>query len=111
MITIGILLNILGMLCWLLFTLAIYAFPFFVDTTAGIYWLQAGTGPFGALVIGLIVGCFTLVLRRYAFAVARSPVVGLVIGPVFAVPAVCAGYDATFSFVAAGANPRFFAGR
>jgi hypothetical protein len=99
MIIIGILLNIvgLGIFCWLLFTLAIYAFPFFVGTTAGIYSLQAGTGPFGALVVGFVGGGFALVVGRYAFAVVRSPVIRLAIGLVFAVPAARAGYDATFS--------------
>ena len=95
MIIIGILLNIvgLGVLCWALFTLAIYAFPFFVGLTAGIYAFQAGTGPFGAIVVGFVAGGSALVLGRYAFSVARGPVVRLLIGLLFAVPAARAGYD------------------
>ena len=99
MITTGILLNIvgLGVLCWALFALAIYALPAFVGLTAGIHTYQAGTGPFGAIVIGFIVAGFALVLGRYAFSVARAPVVRLVIGLLFAVPAARAGYDVTLA--------------
>jgi len=101
MIVIGILLNIvgLGIFCWLLFSLAINALPFFVGTTAGIYSLQAGAGPFGAVVVGLLTGTFTLAAGQYAFAVARVPIVRLAIVLLFAVPAACAGYEATFSLV------------
>ena len=104
MIVIGILLNIvgLGIFCWLLFTLAINALPFFVGTTAGIYSLQAGAGPFGAFAVGVIAGGFTLGAGRYAFAVARSSIVRLAIGLLFAVPAACAGFDATFSLAHLG---------
>ena len=43
MIIIGILLNIagLGIVCWALFALAVYALPFFVGMTAGMYTFQA----------------------------------------------------------------------
>ena len=60
MIIIGILLNVvgLGVFCWALFTLAIHAFPFFVGMTAGIYSFQAGTGPFGAIVVGFVAAWF-----------------------------------------------------
>jgi hypothetical protein len=104
MIIIGILLNIvgLGIFCRLLFTFAIHAFPFFVGTTAGIYSLQAGTGPFGALVIGFVAGGFTLVVGRDVLSVARAPVVRVATGLLFAVPAARAGYDATFSLAHTG---------
>ncbi len=104
MITTGILLNIvgLGVLCWALFALAIHALPAFVGLTAGIHTYQAGTGPFGAIVIGFIVAGFALVLGRYAFSVARAPVVRLVIGLLFAVPAARAGYDVTLAFAHLG---------
>ena len=104
MIIIGILLNIvgLGVLCWALFTLAIYAFPFFVGLTAGIYAFQAGTGPFGAIVVGFVAGGSALVLGRYAFSVARGPVVRLLIGLLFVVPAARAGYDVTLALAHIG---------
>jgi hypothetical protein len=104
MITTGILLNIVGpgVLCWAMFALAIFALPAFVGLTAGIHTYQAGTGPFGAIVIGFIVAGFVLVLGRYAFSVARAPVVRLVIGLLFAVPAARAGYDVTLAFAHLG---------
>jgi hypothetical protein len=97
MIIVGILLNVvgLGVICWALFTLAIHAFPFFVGMIAGIYTYQTGTGPFGAIVAGLVAGGFTLAVGRYAFSVVRSPVIRLVVGLLFALPAARAGYDAT----------------
>jgi hypothetical protein len=104
MVIIGILLNIagLGLLCWALYTLAVYAVPFFVGTTAGIYSLQTGTGPFGAIVIGVVAAAFTLVVGQYAFSVARSAIVRLVIGLLFALPAARAGYDVTLAFAHIG---------
>ncbi len=99
MLIVGILLNVvgLGVLCWALFTLAVHALPFLVGATAGIYSFQIGMGPFGAIVIGFIVTCCTLVVGRYAFSVVRAPVVRLLIGLLFAVPAARAGYDMTFA--------------
>ena len=104
MIIIGILLNIvgLGVFCWALFALAIHALPFFVGMTVGIYSYQTGAGPFGAIVVGFVAGGFTLVLGQYAFSVARSPIVRLVIGLLFAVPAARAGYDVTLALAHIG---------
>jgi hypothetical protein len=104
MVIIGILLNIagLGMFCWAVFRLAVYAVPFFVGTTAGIYSLQAGTGPFGAFFIGFVTAGFTLVAGQFAFSFARSAIVRLVIGLLFALPAARAGYDATLAFAHIG---------
>ncbi len=99
MIIIGVLLNIvgLGVFCWALFTLAIYSLPFFVGMTAAIYTYQTGTGPFGAIVAGFVARGFAFVLGQYAFSAARTPIVRLVIGLLFAVPAARAGYDATLA--------------
>lgn len=99
MLIVGILLNIvgLGVLCWALFALAIHALPFFVGLTAGIYSFQIGMGPFGAIVIGFIGACCTLVVGRHVFSVAGSPVVRLLVGLLFAVPAARAGYDVTLA--------------
>lgn len=74
MIIIGILLNGLGIFCWALFALATHALPFFVGMTVGIYSFQAGAGPFGAIVVGFVMGGFTLVVGQYAFSIARSPI-------------------------------------
>jgi hypothetical protein len=99
MLIVGIILNVvgLGVLCWALLTLAVHALPFFVGLTVGIYSFHAGTGPFGAIIIGVVAGGFALVLGRYAFSVARAPIVRLLIGLLFAVPAARAGYDVTLA--------------
>ena len=104
MLIIGILLNIvgLGIFCWALFALATHALPFFVGMTVGIYSFQAGAGPFGAIVVGFVTAGFTLVVGQYAFSVARSPIVRLVIGLLFALPAARAGYDVTLALAHVG---------
>ncbi|WP_316227982.1 hypothetical protein [Bradyrhizobium sp. SZCCHNR3015] len=104
MIIIGVLLNIigLGMFCWVLFTLAIYALPFFAGVTAGIYSFQVGAGPVGAIVFGFTAAGLTLAAGQYAFSAARSPFVRLVIGLLFAVPAARAGHDLILAFAHMG---------
>ena len=99
MVIIGVLLNVIGLgaFCSALFALAIHALPFFVGMTVGIYSYQAGAGPLGAIVVGFVLGGVTLVLGRYAISVARSPIVRLAIGLLFAVPAGYAGYDVTLA--------------
>ena len=104
MIIIGVLLNVvgLGVFCWALFALAIHALPFFAGMAAGIYTYQAGAGPLAAIVVGFVASGFTLVVGRYAFSVARSPIVRLVIGLLFAVPAAHAGYSVTLALAHLG---------
>jgi hypothetical protein len=104
MIVIGILLNVVGLgaFCWALFALATHALPFFVGMSVGIYSFQAGVGPFGAIVVGFVAAGFTFVLGRYAFSVARSPIVRLAIGLLFAVPAAHAGYSVTLALAHLG---------
>src|SRR5581483_3315658 len=53
-------------------------------------------------VIGFIVACCTLVAGRYAFLVVRSPIVRILIGLLFAVPAARAGYDVTLALAHIG---------
>jgi len=93
MVIIGILLNIVGLgtFCWALFALASHALPFFVGMTVGFYSFQVGAGPFGAIVVGFVAGSTTLVVGQFAFSVARSPIVRLVVGLLFALPAARAG--------------------
>ena len=108
MLIIGVLLNIvgLGILCWALFALATHALPFFIGITVGVYSFQAGAGPFGAIVVGFVTAGFIFVVGRYAFSLARSPIVRLVIGLLFAVPAARAGYSVS----ACPCTPRYVLG-
>ncbi|MGF6312064.1 nitrogen fixation-related uncharacterized protein [Bradyrhizobium sp. i1.8.4] len=104
MLIIGILLNVvgLGIFCWALFALAIHALPFFVGMTVGIYSSQAGAGPLAAIVVGFVTAGFTLVVGQFALSVARSPIVRVVIGLLFAVPAARAGYGETLALAQLG---------
>src|ERR1700694_1507578 len=54
----GLVLSIvgLGFFCWLLFTLAVYALPFFAGLTAGLAAFHSGAGVIGALIVGVLVG-------------------------------------------------------
>lgn len=110
MIIIGILLNIagLGAVCWALFTLAVYALPFYVGLTAGLYACQTGTGPIGAIIIGFVAGAFGLLAGQYLFSVARSPALRLVIALLFAVPAACAGYHMTLGLARVGVSSEWW---
>lgn len=98
MLVIGILLNIiaLGFFCWALFTLAIYALPFFIGMTTGLYAHHAGAGPLGAIGCGLVAAAFVLVIGQAVFSFVRRPVLRVAVALIFAVPAALAGYYATF---------------
>lgn len=62
MIFIGILASIaaIGGLCWLLFTLAVFALPFFAGVSSGTWAYQTGAGWLGAIIIGLVGAALTL---------------------------------------------------
>lgn len=106
MIIIGILLNIvgLGVICWALFALAVYALPFFVALTAGMYAHQSGIGAIGAIVVGFAAGAFGLLAGQHVFSAVRSPAIRLVIALLFAVPAACAGYQVTLGLAHVGVS-------
>jgi len=110
MLIVGALLNIvgLGIFCWALFALATHALPVFIGMTVGIYSFQAGAGPFGAIVVGFVTAGFTLVVGQHAFSVARSLIVRLAIGLLFAVPAAYAGYDVTLALAHLGISEEWW---
>ena len=96
MLIIGIVLTFIGLayLCWLLFSLAVYALPFFVGVTAGFAAYHSGSGPIAATIIGAIVGSVTLLVGQIAFTRLRSPLMRAALAVFFAVPAAMAGYHA-----------------
>jgi hypothetical protein len=96
MLIIGIILAFVALAypCWLLFALAVYALPFFAALSAGIAAYHSGSGPIGAIVVGVIAGAVTLLLGQVAFATVRSPLVRATVALVFAAPAALAGYHA-----------------
>ena len=100
MLALGIVLNIIGLgfFCWVLFTLAIYALPFFIGMSVGLYAHESGTGPLGAIGLGILAGAFVLVVGQTIFSLVRTPILRIAIALLFAVPAALAGYYATFGF-------------
>ena len=96
MIIVGIVLALVGLayLCWLLFALAVYALPLFAGVTAGLAIYHTGSGPIGAIIVGLIAGTITLFVGQIALMTLRSPFIRAGIALLFAVPAAIAGYYA-----------------
>ena len=73
MLAIGLILGIfgIGLFCWLIFNLAVYALPFFVGLTAGMAAFHSGAGVLGAFLVGLVVGALTLGIGQTAFALVK----------------------------------------
>ena len=94
MLALGLVLNAvgIGLFCWLIFTLAVYALPFFVAVNAGMLALHRGTGVVGASIVGIAAGAVTLAVGQTAFSIARSLILRAAIAAVFAIPAAVAGY-------------------
>ena len=92
----------LGFLCWLAFTLAVYALPFLAGTAAGIFAYHTGAGAVGGAAVGLIAGAITLVAGEFAFANIRSTIIRSIIAATFALPAAVAGYHLVLGLSALG---------
>src|SRR5258708_16962996 len=85
MIAFGIALNLvgLGVFCWLLFTLAIYALPFFVGVAAGLCAYHTGAGPLGAITLALLAGGATPAAAPIRFPIVPTPLGCFVPSPLF----------------------------
>jgi hypothetical protein len=90
----------LGTMLALLFTLAIYAVPFFVGLTVGTWAFETGAGVIGAAVVGLVAGVVALFAAQLLFASVRSLALSAVIALLFATPAAVAGYHAVLGISA-----------
>ena len=101
MIFIGILLSIaaIGFLCWLLFTLAVFALPFFAGVTAGTWAYGTGAGWLGAIVVGFVAAGLTFGFGQFLLATVRPTWARLLIAAAFVAPAVVAGFHATHGIV------------
>ncbi|TJV05506.1 MAG: hypothetical protein E5Y12_08475 [Mesorhizobium sp.] len=97
MIILGILLCVtaIGILCWLLFTLAIVALPLFLGVNAGAWAFNTGAGWPGALLVGILAAGLTLGVGQILLGVVRPMWAKLAIAMVFVAPAIVAGYHAT----------------
>jgi fermentation-respiration switch protein FrsA (DUF1100 family) len=102
MIAIAAALTALLLMCWILFTLAVYALPFFVAASAGMFAYQTGAGAFGAALVGLLAGIVALVLGQTLLAIVRSPVLRAALAIIYAAPAAFAGYHAVHGLAAMG---------
>jgi hypothetical protein len=104
MLAIGIVLSLFGIgsLCWLVFTLAVYALPFFAGMSAGLAAYHSGAGVIGALVVGVAAGAVTLIAGQFIFATFTSPLLRGLIALLFAAPATVAGYHATLALARLG---------
>ncbi len=97
MIILGIILSVfaIGFFCWLLFTLAVYALPFYIGLIAAFAAFHHGYSLFGSALIAIIVAASVLALGQLLFAAVRMPLLRACIALVFAIPAAVAGYHAT----------------
>jgi hypothetical protein len=104
MIILGIILSVfaIAFFCWLLFTLAVYALPFYAGLTAAFTAYHHGYGVFGSGLIAIIVGAGVLALGQLLFAAVRVPLLRACIALVFAIPAAVAGYHATLGIARIG---------
>ncbi|MCP4617662.1 MAG: hypothetical protein GY844_14665 [Bradyrhizobium sp.] len=104
MLALGLLLNIagIGIFCWLVFALAVYALPFFVAINAGIWAYHSGAGVLGTPLVAVAAGGMTLALAQIAFAATQSLFVRAVIAAVFALPATFAGYHVVLAMAQMG---------
>lgn len=101
MIFIGILASIaaIGTLCWLLFTLAVFALPLFAGVAAGMWAYNTGAGWLGGFVVGAVAAGLTYGIGQLLLAFVRSLWLRIAIALAFVAPAALAGYHATYGIV------------
>jgi len=87
--------GIIGLLCWLVFTLAVYALPLFVGATVGILTHGSGAGAAGGFILGVLTAGAVAIVGQLIFAFARPLWIRLIAAVLFAGPAAVAGYAAT----------------
>lgn len=92
----------LGVLCWIVFTLAVYALPFAIGLALGLYLYEAGQGVFLAITAGLFVGGFVAAIGEITFERVRSVPLKFAIGLIYAIPAGIAGFHAAKGFAEFG---------
>ena len=104
MLVIGLILSMfgIGLFCWLIFILTVYALPLFVGLTSGMAAFHAGLGAPGALLIGIVTGLLTLGAGRLAFALVNLVPLRAAIAAAFAIPAGIAGYHAVLGLTEIG---------
>lgn len=101
MIVLGILVSfaVIGLLCWLLFTLAVYALPFFIGVTVGLWSHETGASIFPAFLIGAFAAGITFGVGQFLLAVLRPMWLRLLVALAFVAPSALAGFYATYGIV------------
>lgn len=94
-LNIVLLLVAVGFLCWLVFTLAVYALPLLTGVTAGLWAYETGTGPVRGFFVGAAAAAAVAIVGQLLFAFARPLWVRVIVAGLFAGPAAVAGYAAT----------------
>lgn len=89
----------IGLLCWLLFTLAVFALLAFVGVTAGAWAHGTGAGIPGAVLIGVVVAALTLAAGHLLITFVRPMWLKLIVAIAFVAPAAIAGFHATHGIV------------
>ncbi|RTM03880.1 MAG: hypothetical protein EKK31_17725 [Hyphomicrobiales bacterium] len=101
MIILGIFASLaaIGLLCWLLFTLAVFALPAFVGVTAGAWAHGTGAGIPGAVLVGAVAAALTLAAGHLLITLVRPMWLKLILAIAFVAPAAIAGFHATHGIV------------
>lgn len=89
----------IGFLCWLLFTLAVFALPLFAGVSIGTWAYGTGAGWPGAILIGLVGAALTLGIGQFLLIVVRPLWIRLLVAAAFVLPAAIAGFHATHGIV------------
>jgi hypothetical protein len=89
----------IGALCWLLFTLSVFALPVFAGASAGIWASQTGGGWIGGIAVALAVAGSLLGASQLLLAHARRLWLRIAVGLAFIAPAGFAGFHATHGVV------------
>ncbi|MBB4373693.1 hypothetical protein GGD63_006521 [Bradyrhizobium sp. cir1] len=84
----------IGFFCGLLFTLAVFALPFFVGLTIGAWAFHTGAGALGGIAAGLVAGGATIGIGQLALAFVPWTWLRLLINLLYVAPATAAGYSA-----------------
>lgn len=85
----------IGLLCWLLFTLAVFALPAFVGFAAGAWAHGTGSGTPGAILVGMFAAAVTFAVGQFLIAFARPIWLKLGVAVIFVAPAAVAAGDPT----------------
>lgn len=89
----------IGVLCSLLFTLAVFALPVFVGATVGVWAHGTGAGVAGAILVGLVAAAATLAVGQLVIMFVRHVWLKLIVAIAFVAPAALAGFHATHGIV------------